>query len=84
MTQLESDVFTNIDTSGYNPTATSAGGEIGLLGHAVLGYDPTTYSLTLIRVVTILQLLQLVERLAYWDMRFLVMTLPILMLFKHN
>jgi len=41
MTQLESDVFTNIDTSGYNPTATSAGGEIGLLGHAVLGYDPT-------------------------------------------
>jgi len=41
MTQLESDVFTNIDTSGYNPTATSAGGEIGLLGHAILKYDPT-------------------------------------------
>lgn len=41
MTQLESDVFTNIDTSGYNPTATSAGGEIGLLGHALLKYDPT-------------------------------------------
>jgi len=45
MTQQESGVFTFVDTSGYNPTATAGGGEIALIGHAVLKYDPTqTYS----------------------------------------
>jgi len=33
MTQQESGVFTFVDTSGYNPTATAGGGEIALIGH---------------------------------------------------
>jgi len=45
MTQQESGVFTFVDTSGYNPTATAGGGEIALIGHAVLKLDPThTYT----------------------------------------
>ena len=45
MTQIESGIFTTVDTSGYQLTTTTVSNEIGLVGNAYFKFDPNqTYS----------------------------------------